>query len=121
MVTKVKVLNRFLEVFGLRLKKHPPLEKSGGTSWQVVDKNGSTVYYEPNYEITNTSGLRINIGLGSSLYACGPRTDILDTLLSPTTYSLFVISENGTTFLNPLAGCKTLEEALLKLDLISKA
>ena len=117
MATKVKVLNRFLEVFGLRLKKHPPLEKSGGTSWQVVDKNGSTVCYETN--VTNCLGN--NIGLGSSLYACGPRTDILDTLLSPTTYSLFVISENGTAFLNPLAGCKTLEEALLKLDLISKA
>lgn len=115
MVTKVKVLNKFLEIFELQLKKHPPFDKTGGTFWDVVDKNGSSVCFET--KLPNT----YNMGIGSQLYACGPRTHILDTLLSPTTHSLFIMLKEDSRFLNPLAGCKSLEEAWMKLDLISKA
>ena len=109
LLTRVKVLKKFMEIFGLKVLKTPPLSPEGETVWSLVKELDGVVY--PLYSST-----------GFEICALGPRTDIL--------YLLFNVipwwtERDGCSFLerqvaNPLFGCKSLEEAWLKLDLLQE-
>lgn len=113
-LTKVKVLNRFVEVLGLKLEKLPPPTPEGGACWMLVRDRGDEIchLYTPNF---------------FKILTLGPRTDILDFLLDdiPWWYehwqekdSSGMLLKRKVVFDNPVFGCKSLEEAMMKLDLL---
>lgn len=115
-LTKVSVLRKFVETLGLKLVKVPLLVPGGGTFWRLVRDHGDEIcqLYAPNF---------------IEIYTTGPQTDILDFLLNDIPWWFEEWSEKrdsgGTTskrrrvvFNNPLFGSKSLEEAMLRLDLL---
>ena len=113
-LTKVKVLNRFTEVLDLKLEKLPPLALGGGTCWNLVRDRGSEIcqLYAPDF---------------FKIHTFGPRTMILDYLLNdiPWWYEKWaekdsngIASKRKVKFVNPVFGCQSLEEAMMKLDLL---
>lgn len=102
-LTKVGVLRKFVEVLSLKLKKISSLK--GATYWRLVREHSGMIYhlYTPNQ---------------GEIYTFGPRTVILDRLFDtiPRWYERW--QEKDVEFANPLFGCKSLEEAMLKLDLL---
>ena len=108
-LTRVKVLKKFTEVFGLEVLKTPPLSLEGGAVWKlarVLDGIVCPLYSPAGFEIC----------------ALGPITDILDFLLNAVPWWS---ERDGCSFLerqvaNPLFGCKSLEEAMLKLNLLQE-
>ena len=105
-LTRTKVLKRFMEIFGLKMLKTPPLSPEGGAVWKLVKEFDGVVcpLYSPAGEIC----------------ALGPRTDILDFLFNAIPWWS---ERDGCNFCerqvaNPVFGCKSLEEAMLKLDLL---
>lgn len=110
-LTKVKVLKKFTEIFGLKVLKTPPLSPEGGAVWKLVRELDGMVcsLYSPQF---------------CEICALGPRTDILDSLFDsiPWWYERWY-KRNSCKFSekkvdNPVFGCKSLEEAWLKLDLM---
>ena len=113
LLTRVKVLKKFTEIFGLKVLKTPPLSSEDGAVWNLVKDIDGAVY--PLYA---SAGLEI--------CALGPRTDILDLLFYniPWWYER-LYERNSCKFSvkkvdNPVFGCKSLEEAWLKLDLLQE-
>ena len=117
-LTKASVLRKFVETLGLKLEKHPPLSPGGGTCWRLVRDRGSEIcqLYAPNF---------------FKIYALGPRTDILDYLLNdvPWWYEEWTEKRDSSEaepkkrkveFANPVFGCESLEEAMMKLDLLGE-
>ena len=104
-LTKVSVLRKFVETLGLKLEKIPRLEPEGRTYWRLIrDRDGVICHiYAPNF---------------IEIYAIGSRTVILDYLLNDIPWWYEYWQERKVEFANPLFGCKSLEEAMLKLDLI---
>lgn len=114
-LTKVKVLNRFTEVLGLKLEKVHSATSAGGTIyWRLVRDRGGELcpLYAPN---------------SFKIYAYSPRIVILDYLLNdiPWWYEKWaekdssgIASKRKVKFANPVFGCQSLEEAMLKLDLL---
>lgn len=104
-LTKVKVLNRFIEVLGLKLKKESPLAPGGGVIWWLVRDRGGELcqLFAPNF---------------FKIYAYSPRTDILDFLFNDIPWWYEKWQGRKVVFNNPVFGCQSLEEAMLKLDLL---
>ena len=117
-LTKARVLRKFVETLGLRLEKVPPLAPGGGMCWRLVQDRGGGVIcplYAPNFV---------------EIHALGPRTDILDFLFNDVPWwfeewwerdSGEATPEKEVVFVNnPVFGCKSLEEAMMKLDLLGE-
>lgn len=114
-LTKVKVLNRFIEVLDLKLEKVSSATSAGGTTyWRLVRERSDELC--PLYALNFFK-----------IYAYSPRTVILDYLLNdiPWWYERWqekdssgMLSMRKVVFDNPLFGCKSLEEAMMKLDLL---
>jgi len=109
LLTRVKVLKKFMEIFGLKALKIPPLSPEGGAVWKLVKELSGMdcPLYSP---------------AGSEICALGPRTDILYFLFNTIPWW---IERDGCNFherqvVNPVFGCKSLEEAWLKLDLLQE-
>lgn len=108
-LNKVKVLKKFTEIFGLKVLKIPPLSPEGGTVWKLAKELDGAVC--PLYS-----------SAGFEIRALGPRTDILYFLFNEIPWWS---ERDGCNFCkrqvaNPVFGCKSLEEAWLKLDLLQE-
>ncbi len=114
-LTKVVVLKKFVKTLGLMIEKIPPLGPEGRTCWMLVRDRGNSIccLYMPNY---------------FKIYALGPLTDILDLLFNdiPWWYEIWeekdnsgtIVSKKRVEFVNPVFGCRSLEEAMVTLDLL---
>ena len=111
-LTKARVLRKFVETLSLKLEKVS--YQKGTKYWRLVRDRGDVIcqLYAPN---------------SIEIYTFGPRTVILDRLFDsiPRWYERWwerdssgVSSERKVEFVNPVFGCKSLEEAMLKLDLL---
>lgn len=111
LLTRVKVLKKFTEIFGLKVLKTPPLSPGGGAVWKLVKELDGMIC--PLY-----SPARLEI------CALGPRTDILDFLFNaiPWWYERWYerrsCKSSEKKVVNPVFGCESLEEAWLKLGLL---
>ena len=105
-LTKAHVLRKFVETLGLRLEKVPSIApRSRAKYWRLVrDHNGVICkLYAPSH---------------IEIYTFSHRTVILDFLLNDIPWWYEYWQERKVEFANPLFGCKSLEEAMLKLDLL---
>lgn len=114
-LTKARVLRKFVETLDLKLEKVHSATSAGGTTyWRLVRDHGGELcpLYAPN---------------SFKIYTFSSRTVILDYLLNdiPWWYERWqekdssgMLSMRKVVFDNPLFGCQSLEEAMLKLDLL---
>ncbi len=105
-LTKARVLRKFVETLGLKLvKMHPAASASSATYWCLVRDRGGEIcpLYAPNF---------------FKIYTFNSRTVILDYLLNDIPWWFEEWQEGKVEFVNPVFGCKSLEEAMLKLDLL---
>lgn len=106
-LTKARVLRKFVETLDLKLEKVSSIASTGGSVkyWRLVRDRSSEIcpLYTPNF---------------FKIYTFGSRTVILDFLLNDIPWWYEKWPEGKVEFVNPLFGCKTLEEAMMKLDLL---
>ena len=115
-LTKARVLRKFVEAFGLKLEKVSSIASTGGSAayWMLVRDRGDEIcpLYAPNF---------------GEIYTFGPRTNILDFFLNdiPQWHESWwekgsdgTLSKRRVEFDNPVFGCGSLEEAMVKLDLL---
>lgn len=109
-LTKARVLRKFVETLGLKLEKILGCTRY----WRLVRYRGDVLchLYAPNF---------------IEIYTIGSRTVILDYLLNnlPWWFEEWwekdcggTLSKRKVEFVNPIFGCETLEEAMMKLDLL---
>lgn len=108
-LAKDKVLSKFLEMFRLKLVEVP--QRSGMACYLCKD-SGAFLYTPINPSMISSERVY-------PIYVVNnPQTCILDRLFDSISWWTESGSQPKSREVNPLFGCKTLEEAMLKLDLL---